>query len=621
MEESVMKRIFISLAAIAVFVACSRETVEGPAASISSISGNQFTVKASIAALDPSSKTSYAGEKTFSWEANDEALIQTVDNAGNSTFVKMTAESAGAETNFIGTLPEGASLGSWAVYPSTLNPSVEAGTLSITLPTTYTEGSNPLSIIPLVGVADGNRFTFSTAVSVLKFTLTNLPAEASRLRLWSKTNQPLSGTFTYSVSDKGVTLTSGTDAVPYVDLGFTRESAGTATFYIPVPVGSISAGLEISVSALSTNGFPIELFSKVTTAETPAPRNTIVGLKSVEVKPWYLETVAGTSVAGSAQNTGLKATFASPQRITLGPDGKTAFLVQRSGNMGLRSIDLDNYAVKNLRMAGDNVDGVNYSTIMKNYPWGLAFDGSGDLWIASKGTNTGYTGATLVHVPMGDGKYAATTKVIEGLASTLKNFMDVQFDANDNLYLVSRDVPTIFQIKDDKVQNSWALTGSGMIETMIMDQNKEKLILGASGSPYAIRIFDPQEGTAEIVAGKGETPTASNYSDGLPGNTLEATIGSIEGMFCDTNGTVYFLDIHSRALRCLVPDADGDYTKGCVKTLAGTPLQKAENSTAQQNAMACKSLFCDNFGGIIRYQDSFIIVESTNGNRIRRLYK
>ena len=50
-------------------------------------------------------------------------------------------------------------------------------------------------------------------------------------------------------------------------------------------------------------------------------------------------------------------------------------------------------------------------------------------------------------------------------------------------------------------------------------------------------------------------------------SVITATIGCTCGVFAAKDGSVYFCDRTNLAVRKITPDADGDYTKGTVKTL------------------------------------------------------
>ena len=52
----------------------------------------------------------------------------------------------------------------------------------------------------------------------------------------------------------------------------------------------------------------------------------------------------------------------------------------------------------------------------------------------------------------------------------------------------------------------------------------------------------------------------------------------------DDSGTLYFGDWNCHTIRSLTPDANGDYSKGTLKTIAGLPFKPGKTDGAGQNA-------------------------------------
>ena len=282
------KLIFPVLALVAALtVSCNKEQgMESPAAKAS----QKVTIEASIAGT----KTAYANDKTFSWLAGDKISVME-DLDGTVKFNEFTAASEGPTTTFNGEISDGATLGQWAVYPSSLQPAVTDGTLTIVLPTQrfmdypgretvagYVTASNPMAKLPLVGQKQADdSYKFATAMGVVRFTLTNVPADASYFTILAAEGQHIAGTFKAD-ADGTVKMEN------YVEVegeGYRTQyyviqptEGSTMDFYFPVPVGTIKAGL--TVELLDTDGNSI--FSKTTVSDIEVVRNRVTEVAALE---------------------------------------------------------------------------------------------------------------------------------------------------------------------------------------------------------------------------------------------------------------------------------------------------------------------------------------------------
>lgn len=69
------------------------------------------------------------------------------------------------------------------------------------------------------------------------------------------------------------------------------------------------------------------------------------------------------------------------------------------------------------------------------------------------------------------------------------------------------------------------------------------------------------------IAGNGTNAKAEN-PDGNSGDTSTASVGQTNGVFCASDGSIWFADTINQAVRRLTPDASGDFTKGKIETVA-----------------------------------------------------
>lgn len=225
------------LLSVTALVSCERE-MEAPA-------GNTITIKAS---LDAETKTTYAGEKSFSWVAGDRISL-TTQEAGTLGMVTLETAGSGPSVDFTGDIPLGAKPAAKAFYPETFAQLAD-GEVRLALPEEMTpDPANPLSAVPLIGTKqEGNSYAFRTATGILKITLSDIPADATAVVLSHESaDVVLAGTFALPEGD-GLTPQSAVSAKQKVTLLFTPAADGESrSFYFPLPAQEIPAGLTLSI--------------------------------------------------------------------------------------------------------------------------------------------------------------------------------------------------------------------------------------------------------------------------------------------------------------------------------------------------------------------------------------
>ena len=277
-----MKKILLFTAALAIMASCVKENaIETP-------SEGSYTIHASIADV---TKTAYSASGVFTWKTNDVARVVVCKAAEphNADHYDFKAQADGASVDFKSngepdwtTWPKSG----FALYPA-LSHGGSAGNLTVTLPDTYTvTGSDFTAIgIPMIGteVADDD-WSFKTAVGVLKVQLTNIPVAARKLVI-TDTSNDLAGTWNLdaTAASDGLAMSgaiSGTDAVT---VNFPQQTAGsTIDVYVPIPVGTLSAGTTFDVQ--QSDGTSIKLMT--TTKTIPVVRNTIQPITGISVEDW-----------------------------------------------------------------------------------------------------------------------------------------------------------------------------------------------------------------------------------------------------------------------------------------------------------------------------------------------
>lgn len=274
------RRLLTSLMALAALAVCSCQMEsEAPFGS------RKITVKATI---DNETKTAYEGEKTFSWLKGDKIAI-VADRSGSDVLVNLEAQEAGACVTFSGEGQEGDTPKEQAFYPETFA-AIDGGVVSLTLPESFTPNAeNPLSVLPLIGTqTSGRNYSFATASAILKVTVTDIPADATALVMsHSSDDVALSGKF--SVPEGGALVPGcAVDAKNSVTLLFTPAAEGeTRSFYFPLPVSTIPAGLKLT---LKRSGWE-DIDLGITARSIELFRNRIVNVGSLSEKTAEAEGV------------------------------------------------------------------------------------------------------------------------------------------------------------------------------------------------------------------------------------------------------------------------------------------------------------------------------------------
>lgn len=286
------------------------------------VAGKTHTIQAIIDQGSADVKTSYvegASTATFSWGTGDEMHLVVYNATTPFTADKYgySAQASGANVAF-------AALGApdftaypksgYAVYPNTIVTGGAKDAYTITLPAEYTvTGTNFTAVgVPLIGgEVSEDTYLFKPAVGVLKVTLSNVPTSARKLVLTSGSDN-LSGV---AILDEiayqtGILMSDITSSIGHsITVNFPQQIAGsTIGVYIPVPVGTISAGATLEVQDGSGN--PIKT--------TPATVNPIT------IAQGHLTPLAGAISVEDWNSLGTGKFMDDHGFWGLGDDGRTA---------------------------------------------------------------------------------------------------------------------------------------------------------------------------------------------------------------------------------------------------------------------------------------------------------
>lgn len=208
-----------------------------------------FTIKANFPE-DESVKTTYAGDKTFSWSAGDQISVLFHKGDENKFFTLTNETGAAATATFSGEIEAGYEIGAsdgehvkWALFPASDAHTYTAGE---TNPVSFNEiaendftavGAHFSVNIPMYAHGDGSdNFAFKHLTGVYKITFNGIPATVTKVKLTAENigngyylsgNSPikLDGSTYYldCYNGSGSKVASWTNAV----------NSGEVTFYIP----------------------------------------------------------------------------------------------------------------------------------------------------------------------------------------------------------------------------------------------------------------------------------------------------------------------------------------------------------------------------------------------------
>lgn len=270
---------------------------------------------------DAQTKTQYESNTTFGWTYQDQVRMPVAKWSGANgtgsitacdffTFTTVVASGSasasftiyngsddmeGYDPNPSGAAAEWTSMG-YLVYPASLvNYKAYYGSKpGLTLPSSITyNASNPLDggVIPLIGRKDGATYKFSTAVGIIKLTLSNAPSAAKKIKLVSAAND-LAGDFVPTDVDETVSQlqlpSSGYGEKTITLTGLSLTNGESYDFFFPVPVGTYAAN-DLSVTLLDSNDLP--LLEKTIAKSLTVARNEVLSIPTLLYHRIYVDSV------------------------------------------------------------------------------------------------------------------------------------------------------------------------------------------------------------------------------------------------------------------------------------------------------------------------------------------
>jgi sugar lactone lactonase YvrE len=521
----------LSLAAI-MSVGCAKEDAS------KAISGDSVVFEAAFGDVESKAVlTEGASSSKVSWEQGDKVALW----AGSKMY-EYKADNDGAKSSLS---PVGASSLAdeyYALYPFDAEATLASGVITTTLPSVQNAQLESFSHHLAVSYSTSLSLGFKNVCGLFRIDITE--PTITKVEFKGNAGEDVAGKIAINVGETpswtavagAKTATLAAEEGDFLEVG---------VYYLAVLPQDFNSGVTVTFFYKDGTTDVRNVTGKVSLAAS--------GLIGGSTGKWQIETLA----TGMGNNT---------QDLAFTADGNIWYSVRTGAdvNHGIWKYNISDNTYSAIALGASN------NTIKGTYPWGIGFDQNGLLYYAGKGKHKVFTCDSAGNVA------EFVIKNADGSVATTSNTMKVIPDGNGNIYVLFRGAANgqgkVLKVtaSDGKISKSWDLTNK-QYEFMCMSYDKTKIFVFPSNSGD-IQMIDLVSGTMTKIAGTGTPHTAVGaYTDGTPGNPMSATLAVCEGAVCDARGTIYFTD-NTKALtvRMFYPDANGDYTKGTIKTILGT---------------------------------------------------
>jgi trimeric autotransporter adhesin len=334
-----------------------------------------------------------------------------------------------------------------------------------------------------------------------------------------------------------------------------------------------------------------------------------------------ISTVAGTGSYGYSGDGGLatSADISNPDDIDIDASGN--IYIADVGNNRIRMVMKSTGILSTVAGTGSygySGDGGLATSADLKYPYGVAIDASGNIYIADTYNHrirmvTKSTGIISTVAGTGPDWYSGDG----GLATSaaLYNPQGVAIDASGNIYIADTNHDRIRMVtKSTGIISTVAGTGSngytreGGLATSAALNLPRGVAIDASGNIYIadtnnnrIRMVTKSTGIISTVAGTG----SSGYS-GDGGLATSAALYYPQGVALDASGNIYIADTYNSRMRMVMKST------GIISTVAGT----GSSGYSGDGGLATSAALNYPYGVAIDASGNLYIAD-TNNNRIR----
>ncbi len=354
--------------------------------------------------------------------------------------------------------------------------------------------------------------------------------------------------------------------------------------------------------------------SSTGTGSTTTTGTTLLGCSDPAKTNITVSTFAGDGSEGSTDATGVAASFYFPQGIAF--DSSANIYVSDTGNNKIRKITSSGVVTTfagQVSNASGSTDATGTSASF-NAPNGLAFDTSGNLYVADVSNNKirKITSSGVVTTFAGQVSNASGSTDATGTAASFNGPNGLAFDTNSNIYIADN-----FNNKIRKI------TSSGVVTTIAgLTSNASGSTDGTGTSAGFFRpqgiIFDSNSNiyVAEYSNNKVRKITQAGVVTTFAGLTSNAT-GSSDGtgtaagfyypnaLAIDSSGNIYVADSGNNKIRKIT-------SNGVVTSFAGSGVPSYGDGAGTIAKFFGPSGLTVNNNGVIYVTDSY-------NNRIRKI--
>jgi trimeric autotransporter adhesin len=302
-------------------------------------------------------------------------------------------------------------------------------------------------------------------------------------------------------------------------------------------------------------------------------------IRKVTAADGKIATVAGDGSYSYAGDGGAATAASLNQPMGVAADGSGNLFIADYNNRRIRKVTAADAKINSVAGNGfDNFsgDGGASTSAAMSGPTGIAFDGSGNLYIADQENNRirkvdALTG--IISTIAGTGAYGATGDGGLAVSATLSSPTGIAVDGSGNLYIADQGNHKVRKVStsDGRISTvagngTSAFTGDGGLATAASLYSPMDVAVDASGNLYIsdrgnhrLRKVTAADGKITTLAGTG---TAAYGGDG--GLAIGASLNEPNGIAVDANGNVYVADRSNNRIRKI------NAADGIITTIAGT---------------------------------------------------
>jgi hypothetical protein len=256
------KFIYILAFAGLVAVACSKEAPTTKEQT-SEVGTYTFVLNASVA--EELTKTTYDGDKTFSWSKGDQISVLFHNASNDNKFFTLTTVNSGGSAKFTGEITNGYTIGAsdtgikWALYPAsthTYDLTTQFPVFNIPAVTDFS-ATHYSANLPMAAEGDDNgNFTFKHMTNAFKFTFTNLDVAKVQITIENTAGYDISGDnpVNKSGSDNYIAYNTWGSSTRVISFIADVPSSKTVSVYVPYRMWDSGFKPKFTITNYATNG-------------------------------------------------------------------------------------------------------------------------------------------------------------------------------------------------------------------------------------------------------------------------------------------------------------------------------------------------------------------------------